>query len=407
MHNEKQIAPPLWLLMPLVAFPQIGETIYTPCLPNMVQAFATSTQMVNLTLSLYLVGFALGVLCFGILCDRIGRRPSMLLGLSIYVIASAFCILAPNILTLLISRLAQGFGASVGSVVVQTMMRDLYIGVRRSQVFSLVTAALALSPAIGPLIGGGVDELVGFKGNFAVLLLMGLLLLIISHFQLNETQPPEIRLLSRNSVFSVSTKMLADPRIWKSVFMVAGCNGILFSFYGEAPYIFQKILGYTPSEYGRIGIAIALSSMLGALLSHRLGSKLATERLVQIGAGLTLTGAMLFFSLASVDFINSSTRNLSTACVIFPMAFIFVGFGLIIPNTLAVALKAYATSLGIAGAVLGLSYYLFIALITEGMGLLHNGTIMAMPSYFVGLSAFMCLVSFLKVVNVEPHINRA
>ncbi len=350
----------------------------------------------NLSLSIYFVGFALGVLFFGTLCDRRGRRPSMLLGLGIYVIASALCIMSPNILILLLSRLIQGFGASVGSIVAQTMMRDLYTGARRSQVFSMVTAALALSPAMGPLVGGFVGEAFGFKGNFAVLLAMGLILLVASYRRLNETQNPAVQPVLKTSMLAVFKKMLADSYIWKTIIMVAGCNGIIFSFYGEAPYIIQKILGYTPSEYGRIGMIIAAASICGAFLSHRLGGKTSSERLVQVGSVLTLLGSTIFFILAFTGLIEFTLGPAGVVYIMLPMALIFVGFGLIIPSTLAVALKAYGANLGVAGAILGLLYYLFIALFTEGMGLLHDGTVLAMPAYFVGISMLMCLVSFFR-----------
>ncbi len=391
--------PSLWLLIPLVGFPQIGETIYTPCLPDMAEAFSTSAQAVNLTLSLYFVGFALGVLSFGTLCDSMGRRPAMLIGLSIYVIGSFFCIASPNISLLLASRFLQGFGASVGSVVVQTMMRDLFSGARRSQVFSIVTAALALSPAIGPLIGGFVDEMAGFKANFAVLFFMGLILLVASIFFLSETQKRDVSVASKERMLSLFQRMLQDSFIWKTVLIVAGCNGIVFSFYGEAPYIFQKILGYTPSEYGRMGMFIALASIVGAFLSHKLGPKLGSENLVKLGALFSLFGSIFFLSLAHFGFVSAANNNLGAVCIIVPMAFIFIGFGLMIPNTLSVALKSYSESLGIAGAFLGLMYYFFIAIFTEGMGFLHDGTVMAMPLYFVILSLLMVLLSFSKRSN--------
>lgn len=397
----------LWLLIPLLGFPQIGETIYTPCLPDMVQKFLTSPQLVNMSLSLYFVGFALGVLFFGSSCDRYGRRPSMLLGLGIYVCSSVLCVLSPNIFALLLSRLLQGFGASVGSVVTQTIMRDLYSGSRRSQVFSLVTAALALSPAVGPLVGGFVDQQFGFKGNFIILLLIGLVLLIASYCFLKETLE-KVGQSKKIAILPIFKRMLLDPFIWKTVFVVAGANGILFSFYGEAPFVFQKILGYSPSAYGCIGFMVALSSICGALLSHRFNTKINSEKIVLFGAFFTVVGALVFLILASLGFINSSSLILSTISILFPMFFVLIGFGLMIPNSLSIALKSYSQNLGMAGACLGLMYYFFIALFTEGMGVLHDGTALAMPRYFLGLASFILVVCMTQpaFIRVKSFINK-
>ena len=384
----------LWLLIPLIAFPQIAETIYTPSLPDMARAFLTSTRWVNLSLSVYFCGFALGVFFFGSLCDRMGRRPAMMLGLLLYTLASGCCTFAPSIGFLLAFRIIQGIGASVGSVVSTTIMRDLYTGTRRSQVFSIVSAVLALSPAVGPLLGGLIDEYFGFRANLGALFGLGFILLVASSKFLNESQSLESTdLQEKSGVFSVMKRMICDAFIWKTVVVISVCNGILFSFYGEAPHIFQGVLGYSPSEYGRIGFAVALSSVIGAVLSHRLVKKFSSTFIVNLGVLLTVLGSFVFLGTASFGWIRAESGIGALVAIMFPMFFILVGFGLIIPNTLSVALKSYQDQLGFAGACLGLMYYAIIALLTDGISLLHDGSVLVMPRYFVVISLAMFLVT--------------
>ena len=132
----------------LVAFPQISETIYTPSLPDISKALHVSNNEVQLTLSVYFAGFALGVFFIGWLSDIIGRRPAMLLGIVVYGVGSFLCFIANSIEVLLVSRFIQAFGASAGSVVTQTILRESVEGHKRHVMFAQISAVIAFTPAI-------------------------------------------------------------------------------------------------------------------------------------------------------------------------------------------------------------------------------------------------------------------
>ena len=136
MKNEKVSVPSLLLMIILVAFPQISETIYTPSLPDISKALHVSNNEVQLTLSVYFAGFALGVFFIGWLSDIIGRRPAMLLGIVVYGVGSFLCFITNSIEVLLVSRFIQAFGASAGSVVTQTILRESVEGHKRRYVCS-------------------------------------------------------------------------------------------------------------------------------------------------------------------------------------------------------------------------------------------------------------------------------
>ena len=158
--------PPRWLVVGLMMFPQIVETIYSPVLTHIATEFRVSEGQTSQTLSVYFLAFAAGVVCWGRVCDLIGRRPAMLAGLLTYGAGTLLALLATQFETLLLARVIAAFGAAVGSVVTQTMLRDSYQGSDLARVFSVMGIALSLSPVLG-LVSGGLlaDGLLATAGT--------------------------------------------------------------------------------------------------------------------------------------------------------------------------------------------------------------------------------------------------
>ncbi len=292
-RSKRFLSLPLMVL--LLGFPQISETIYTPSLPDLAKVFRVGADWAEFTLSIYFMGFAAGVFLWGLIADQFGRRSAMLWGLIIYGLGSWGCYQSQHIYALLAWRVVQALGASAGSVVTQTMIRDLHSGVRRNQIFSIVGGVLALSPAIGPFIGGWIDELLGWRGNFAFLVAMGGTLFIYSFLKLPETHSGEEN--QSVSFCQVAFQLIHDKKVWGYALLVAGCNGIIFSYYAEAPFLFINLLHYTPSQYGTFGIMLTLASLLASVISHRLNSaEMPAEKIVLFGCylmGLAVFGLLI------------------------------------------------------------------------------------------------------------------
>lgn len=180
---KKYAAPSLLLMIVLVAFPQISETIYTPSLPDIAVALGATNSSVQLTLSIYFIGFALGVFSWGWLSDFIGRRSSMLAGLLVYGMGSLMCFYSESIHLLLVSRFIQAFGAATGSIITQTILRESVSGNKRHVMFAQISAVIAFTPAVGPLIGGWVDQAFGFRAVFFTLVMMSVLLFMYAFWK--------------------------------------------------------------------------------------------------------------------------------------------------------------------------------------------------------------------------------
>ncbi|WP_409369618.1 multidrug effflux MFS transporter [Lysinibacillus sp. 38-6] len=377
--------PSLLLLIVLVGFPQISETIFSPTLPSIAEVFRTSMNEAQLTMSVYFIAFAVGVFFFGRLSDKIGRRKAMLYGLLIYFIGNVLCLLANEMAVLLVARFIQAFGASVGSIVTQTILRESYSGVERHKLFAQISAALAFTPALGPLIGGFTDYYFGFKIVFWVLVTMSIIIFCYAYFRL-----PETMLLTNEikPLLPIVKRMIRHTRLWRYCALIGGMNGILFSYYTEAPFIFTQYFTLTSAMYGFLGIIVALASIAGAMLSKRLVSRTKPEKIIVRGLIIMLIGTFLAIT---VYFLPMACQMPTMIVSVF---FILFGIGTALPNCLSLALIDFQDVIGSAGALFSLGYYLIVSVTIYGMSIFHNGTVIAMPLYFLALGIAMFLISF-------------
>ncbi|MEK5182616.1 multidrug effflux MFS transporter [Paenibacillus odorifer] len=392
---KKYAAPSLLLMIVLVAFPQISETIYTPSLPDIAVALGATNSSVQLTLSIYFIGFALGVFSWGWLSDFIGRRSSMLAGLLVYGMGSLMCFYSESIHLLLVSRFIQAFGAATGSIITQTILRESVSGNKRHVMFAQISAVIAFTPAVGPLIGGWVDQAFGFRAVFFTLVMMSVLLFMYAFWKLPETTDVSMR--KKVAILPIVKKMLALPRVLVFGLLIGGINGILFSYYAEAPFIFIEHFQISPGVYGFLGIIVALASIVGAMISKRLLTLYAPEKIIHIGC-LVMAGGALLLTIASS--LVSLPDMIVIVCILIALFVLLMGAGIALPNCLSLALVQFQDVVGTAGAIFSLGYYLLVSLATWGMSALHNGSLLTMPIYFLGISGGMWLLGK-KFIVVE------
>lgn len=380
--------PSLLLLIVLVGFPQISETIFTPSLPDIAHDFQASMATVQLTLSIYFLAFALGVFFWGWLSDFIGRRKAMLYGLVFYGVGSFLCFRSGSVEVLLFARFIQAFGASTGSVVTQTILRESYSGNQRHALFAQISAALAFTPAIGPLIGGLVDQYLGFRAVFFVLVLMSVLVFCYAFLRLPETF--EVSKQVPVKLVPIIRRLLRSPKVLTYGFLIGAINGVLFSYYAEAPFIFIEQFHLSTAMYGFLGIGVAGASILGSLLSKRLLSIYQPEKIILLGIKTMMFGT-LFLLITSMA--NNLPESVQFWLMLIGIFILLTGTGMALPNCLSLALVDFQDVIGSAGAIFSLGYYLLVSLFTFGMSKLHNGTLLAMPLYFLIIGVLMFLLA--------------
>lgn len=394
------------LLIALVGFPQISETIYTPALPNVANGLLASASMVEMTLVIYFLGFAVGVLLWGTISDWCGRRNAMLTGLIVYGIGTLACANVASLEALLGWRFLQAFGASVGSVITQTILRDSYDGAERTKLFSVMSGALAFSPAIGPVLGGFISEFLGWRANFWALAILAVGLSIWSFFLLPETRPAQIRPLSLSKISHLFIEMIRSRVLWGHILLIGATNGVLFGFYQEAPFVFIEQLGIKPSYYGLFGLLIAAATILAARISYRQSSRFSAQFIIQCGVACVIVGGFIFTLTVLIGIFN--LKAIGSAIVVLTLFLIFFGIGLIIPNSLSQALKPYPTAAGTAGSIFGGCYYCLIAGYTWLMSILHDGTALPLPLYIIMLGlVIVCGSQMIQATQCKRFITKS
>lgn len=368
--NNRNLLP---LAIALLMFPQIAQTLYSPALGDIGRVFEVSPEAAAQTLSVYFLAFAVGVVVWGRLCDRIGRRPVMLVGLAIYAVATVIALRVSSFNGLLLAQGLAAFGAAVGSVVTQTLLRDRFKGAELAQVFSLVGIALAASPAIGLFSGASLVEAFGYRGVLIALVLIAATLWLWSCYALPETRPQQT---PHVCVWETLARMLRDVGIWRSALWIAAFNVALFSYYSLGPFIFQR-LNLDATWFGYSGVILALGSGFGAWANRRLlQAGFAAMQLIRLAAVTGLLGGI------GVWWLQDS------GAFVLPMLLIVLAFGMAIPNILGLALVNYSDRLGTAGALLGLIYYLLI-----GAGMMLAGWSQALGETLIACSAVALLLT--------------
>jgi Bcr/CflA subfamily drug resistance transporter len=394
--STKTSIPPIWLLVLIVGLPILSETVYTPSLPDIAKSLKVDESIAEYTLTIYLFAFAIGTCFFGRVSDKYGRKPCLLLGFCIYLFGCLGCFFSHSITYLLISRFIQGFGGSSGSVLGQAISRDSFQGKTLGKVFASVGSALSIFPAIGPVLGGIIDQKFGWSYVFILLTLVGSVVFIAIIKFLPETH--DIKFQQSSSILKTAYQMMKDPSVLYFGVLVAGCNGIAFSYFAEGSFYLIDLLGLTPSSYGMTFFVIALSCFIGGKVSKYLHNNLSSKEILKMGLYVVLSGSSLF--IVSIFTLNKASfpKNYFILLTLLSMMTIFLGTNMVVPNILSIALENYRSIIGTASSLFGFYYYTLISFVTFFMGIIHNDTLFPMPIYFFFISILM-LIIFKKGIN--------
>ncbi len=335
------------LLTALVAFGPISTDLYLASLPDMARAFSTDVAATQLTLSAFLVGFAVAMPVYGPLSDRFGRRPVILAGTAIYFAATVFCMLAPTMDALVAGRFLQALGACCGPVVGRAVVRDVFPREEAARVLSYMASAMALAPFAAPILGGWLHSLFGWRSNFAVLAVFGLALAGGIWRLLDETnRHPESDALSPATMALNYAALVGDRAVLGYGLTVALAFGGMFTFISGSSFVLIDVLGLPPSRFG-LGFAVVIAGyILGAFLAGRLTARIGLDRMVGVGVlGCAASGALM----AGLAWAGVQTF----AAVLAPMSLFFLFSGLALPNATAGALGPHPRMAGAASALVG------------------------------------------------------
>ena len=358
---------------------------YLPALPTITRQFGTSSAAVQLSLSVYFIGIALGQAVYGPLSDRHGRRPPLFVGLALFVSGSLGCALAPNIATLVVFRFVQALGGCAPLVIPRAVVRDLFNERDSVRMLSVLMLVMGLAPILAPLVGGQMLKYLGWRSIFWAYVVYGGLLLVVAAVGLEESLPVERRTRQPlDVVLRTYARLLTDWRYLGYVLSGGLVFAGLLAYISGSPYIFIELYRISPQRFGLYfgsnAIGIIAASQLNRLLVHRYSPR------------PTLQAVLWITATASLGLLVGAYSNYAgLAGIVIPLWFFIATHGIVSPNTTALAMTPYGAVAGSASALLGTIQFGLGAAAGSLISALADGTARPFASVLAGcgLGAFL------------------
>jgi DHA1 family bicyclomycin/chloramphenicol resistance-like MFS transporter len=352
------------LLAALSAIGPLTTDMYLPSLPDIARLLGASTAQAQLTISSYLIGFAVGQIFYGPLADRHGRKPVLMGAMALYCAASLACALSTSIEMLIAARALQALGGSGGIVLARAIVRDLYSGARAGRELSMIGAVMALAPVLAPLLGGVLQTGFGWRSVFFTLVGGGLLGAAIVWPLMPETLALRAAEPVSPATMFRSFRVVARNGAYLAYLGLASTSFAgLFAWISGASFVLQYLYGLTPFQFG---VAFAIGSvgyMVGTTLAARLVMRHGVDATLGVGAAAMAAGGL---SMAMAVALGLT----SAASLVLPMALYLAGLGMVLPQSIAGAMTPFPERAGAASALLGFVQQSLAALCGAAVGAL-------------------------------------
>lgn len=362
-------------LVGLSAFGSFVNDMYLPSLPSMMKFFGCSVSMVQMGLTMGMIGLGLGEIIMGPISDKYGRKPMLVISLSAFIVAAVVSIFSPTIHFFLVCRLFQGLGASGGYFLARTIPADIYSGRELAKTMAIIGAINGFAPASAPVVGGVISDHYTWKGVFVVLTAVGIILLCFSP-KLKESLS-EARRASGNlwSSFANYCVLMRNRAFMTHVFLKGSALGVMFAYISSAPFIMETHFGFSQTVFGLI---IGANALLVAA-----GSMIALKFHILKKAAVVGAWGLLAFSLAEGAALFLFPHSFwAYELLLLPMLFCS-GMIFTVGNTLA--MNEGRNTAGDASALLGVVGYIFGAVVSPlvGKGNILHATAIAIVSISV------------------------
>ncbi|MFF5841256.1 multidrug effflux MFS transporter [Streptomyces massasporeus] len=371
-----------FLLGSLTAVPPLAMDMYLPSLPEVTRSLHAPAATVQLTLTACLAGMALGQLVVGPMSDRWGRRRPLLAGLAVFVVATVLCALAPTVELLVAFRLAQGLAGAAAIVIARAVVRDLYDGMAMARFFSTLMLISGVAPIVAPLIGGQILRVTDWRGVFAVLTVIGVLIGVLVWTRLPETLAPAERHSGGVGEALRSMRGLLADRSFTGYMLTGGfAFAALFAYISASPFVIQEIYGASPQTFSLLfGVNSVGLVVVGQINGKILVGRVSLDRVLGIGLAIVITAATALLLMSHGVFGEVGLVPVAAALFVLMSA-----MGITLPNTQALALMRTKHAAGSASALLGTTSFLIGAIASPLVGIAGEDT--ALPMAVVQLAA--------------------
>ena len=346
--------------------------INLPAIPDTALDLNASLTAAQLTVTIFFGGFAVGQLFWGPLSDRLGRKPGVLIGTVIYVIATIGCALAPDMQSLLALRAVQGFGAGAGSVLGRAIIRDLFEGPQMARMLSLALAAFITAPIVAPSIGAMILSVASWRWVFGFLAVYGVVMLaLVACFLEESLQARDRRTLGAAQILGGFAAVFRHRASRPWAIVVTLLFGTLTVYLTNSSAVLMQGYAMTAAEFGLAFALVAICSSAGNLVNSRLVHRVPLTRLIRRALLAAMVAAAFALALAATGL--GGVWSLVVVIGLF-----FTAFGLVAANGTTLALQPHATITGSAAAALGFAQTVIPALIGGLAALFYDGTAVPM-----------------------------
>lgn len=371
--------------------------MYLPGFPAIAKDLETSIDLVQLSLTSYLVGIALGQLLYGPLLDRFGRKVPLYAGLLVYIVASIGCALTLSVESLVFMRFIQAIGGCAGMVAAQALVRDLFPVNKTAQAYSLLTLVIAVSPMIAPTVGGYVTASFGWHSVFLILAGITAVIMLAVYMVLPEGRLADRTLsLKPKAVIKNYISVFKQPQFM--VFTLAGgiATAAPFAYIAGSADVFMNIYHVSEQEYGWIFAFLAFAMIGSTQLNHVLLKRFSSHQIIRF---------TLCYQVVTASFLVSGTYYgwLGMYGMIGLMFIFLTGQGLTFPNTAALSMAPFTKNAGSASALTG-SFRMAVGGVASAMvSVLHNGTAIPM----VVVMALCAIIGLLALFVGQQYLEGA
>jgi DHA1 family bicyclomycin/chloramphenicol resistance-like MFS transporter len=336
---------PFLLLVAMTACGTLGMHVIIPALPATARALGMSIGTAQLTITLYLIGLAIGQLLYGPVSDRFGRRPVLLVGLSLFTAASIVTALAPNATVLIAARILQSIGGCAGLVLGRAAVRDGATADKAAGQLALLTLVMAMVPAIAPAIGGAITAYIDWRASYVLLALFGATTLAACALLMPETFTPKEGASGR-SILIAYARLLRSRRFLGYAVGGACSTTAFYGFMSASPFIFEAQLHQPAQRIGLYYLLLMGGVAAGSFGANRVAGRLPVRTALRIANAVGIVGAALFALADAGGF-------LSVATVVAPVCLFMIGAGMASPFALAGSVSVNPQAIGAASGMYG------------------------------------------------------